>query len=333
VQLLETAVERGVPVAIVTDQTSAHDPLHGYVPVDLGLDQAAALRTSNPEDYVRRARATMVRHVEAILALSARGAIAFDYGNNIRAQAKAAGVSRRRAFSYLDSCPRTSARCSAWAGPFRWAALSGDPEDIFAADRAALDDSRTTRGCIAGFRWPSATCASRAARGSAGSAPRSGRGSACASTAWAGGAAGPVVIGRDHLDAGSGRRRIARPGDARRQRRDRRLADLERAAEHRLRRVVGERPWRRGGDRQLDPRRHGRRATAPPTPTRPERVLTNDPGTRDAARRRRPSGGRARAAHRPPAGAHAMSVGRPHAEARPVAGRAAYVLLHNTSGV
>jgi urocanate hydratase len=194
-------------VAIVTDQTSAHDPLHGYVPVDLGLDQAAALRASNPEDYVRRARATMVRHVEAILALSARGAIAFDYGNNLRGEAERGGLAHERAFSYPGFVPAyIRPLFCVGKGPFRWAALSGDPEDILATDRAALDefpdDARLQRWIPLAERHvrfqglPARICW-------LGSEERARLGLRFNRMVREGALRAPVVIGRDHLDAGS----------------------------------------------------------------------------------------------------------------------------------
>ena len=129
---------RGVTPDVVTDQTSAHDPLIGYVPDGLSLAEAARLRAADPADYERRSIDAMGRHVAAMLELQKRGAIAFDYGNNIRAQAVKAGVTD--AFEIPGFVPEyiRPLFCEG-KGPFRWVALSGDPEDIRVTDRAALE--------------------------------------------------------------------------------------------------------------------------------------------------------------------------------------------------
>src|SRR4029077_16268427 len=122
---------------VLTDQTSAHDALNGYVPNGLTLDEAARLRESHPDQYVERSLAAIGTHVAAMLELKARGAVTFDYGNNIRAQARKAGVDR--AFEIPGFVPEyiRPLFCEG-KGPFRWVALSGDPEDIRATDDAAL---------------------------------------------------------------------------------------------------------------------------------------------------------------------------------------------------
>src|SRR5207245_4888967 len=124
---------RGEHFDLVTDQTAAHDPLNGYVPQGLTVADAAALRAADPDEYLRRARASIVRHVEGMLEYVRRGAYVFDYGNNLRGEAREAGVTE--AFSYPGFVPAyiRPLFCRG-AGPFRWAALSGDPADIAAID-------------------------------------------------------------------------------------------------------------------------------------------------------------------------------------------------------
>jgi urocanate hydratase len=123
---------------VLTDQTSAHDALNGYVPNGLTLDEANRLRDRRPDDYIARSMAAMAEHVRAMLTLKQRGAITFDYGNNLRAQAKQAGVAN--AFDIPGFVPEyiRPLFCEG-KGPFRWVALSGDPEDIRVTDDAALE--------------------------------------------------------------------------------------------------------------------------------------------------------------------------------------------------
>src|SRR5439155_13397285 len=123
---------------VVTDQTSAHDSLVGYVPAEISLDDAALLREHQPDEYVRRSTASMADHVRAMLAFQRAGAVVFDYGNNLRAQARDAGV--EKAFDYPGFVPAfIRPQFEAGRGPFRWAALSGDPADILRTDRAVLE--------------------------------------------------------------------------------------------------------------------------------------------------------------------------------------------------
>ena len=160
---------------VVTDQTSAHDALAGYVPAEIALDDALALRAGQPDEYVRRSMRSMADHVRAILAFRAAGSIAFDYGNNLRAQALEAGVAD--AFDYPGFVPAfIRPQFCEGRGPFRWAALSGDPADILRTDRAILELFPDDAGCAAGSRWPRRACRSRACRpGSAGSGTGSGQ--------------------------------------------------------------------------------------------------------------------------------------------------------------
>jgi urocanate hydratase len=190
---------------VVTDQTSAHDPLHGYVPDDLTLEAAATLRARHPEEYVRRARAAMARHCEAMVGFMGQGAEVFDYGNNLRGEALAGGY--EDAFAYPGFVPAyiRPLFCEG-KGPFRWVALSGDPADIAATDQAlkeAFPDDALLQRWLAlapkqfSFQGlPARICwLGFGERDRAGllfnELVRSGRVSA------------PLVIGRDHLDAGS----------------------------------------------------------------------------------------------------------------------------------
>lgn len=198
-------VRRGAIPDVVTDQTSAHDPLHGYVPTGLTLEEAAALRESNPEEYVRRARASMRVHVQAMLDMQERGAVAFDYGNNIRHQAREAGLENAFAFPGFVPAFIRPLFCEG-KGPFRWAALSGDPEDIFRIDGAVLeafpDDERLRRWIemarerVAFQGLPARICW-------LGYGDRAKLGLIINDLVRSGEVKAPVVIGRDHLDAGS----------------------------------------------------------------------------------------------------------------------------------
>jgi urocanate hydratase len=136
--ILPALVGRGVTPDVLTDQTSAHDALNGYVPNGMRLDEAVRLRERNPREYVARSMAAMADHVRAMLALRQRGAVTFDYGNNIRTQARQAGVTN--AFDIPGFVPEyiRPLFCEG-RGPFRWVALSGDPEDIRVTDEAALE--------------------------------------------------------------------------------------------------------------------------------------------------------------------------------------------------
>ncbi len=134
--VLPELARRGVRVDVVTDQTSAHDPLDGYVPA--GVEDLAGLRARDPQGYVRRSRESMARHCEAIVSLAKRGAVAFDYGNNLRGEAKEAGFAD--AFSYPGFVPEYIRPLFAEGrGPFRWVALSGDAADIHRTDRLVLE--------------------------------------------------------------------------------------------------------------------------------------------------------------------------------------------------
>jgi urocanate hydratase len=138
VELLEALIARGIVPDVLTDQTSAHDELTGYVPSDMTFDEALSLRESDPKKYIDLSYETMARHMRAMLELQHRGAVTFDYGNNLRGQALKAGVSN--AFDVLGFVPLyiRPLFCEG-RGPFRWAALSGDPNDLFVTDEAILE--------------------------------------------------------------------------------------------------------------------------------------------------------------------------------------------------
>jgi len=196
---------RGAVPDVLTDQTSAHDPLNGYVPNGMTLEAARALRAENPREYQARSIAAMGVHVEAMLALQRAGAVTFDYGNNIRTQAKKAGV--EHAYDIPGFVPEyiRPLFCEG-RGPFRWVALSGDPEDIYRTDRLALDMFPANETLA---RWipmarqrihfqglPARICW-------LGYGERAEFGIAINRLVRRGEIKAPIVIGRDHLDAGS----------------------------------------------------------------------------------------------------------------------------------
>jgi len=203
--VLPELVRRGVTPDVVTDQTSAHDPLGGYVPNGITLAEAARLRLSAPADYERRSVAAMGQHVAAMRAMQDRGAVAFDYGNNIRAHAVKAGVAD--AFEIPGFVPAyiRPLFCEG-KGPFRWAALSGDPEDIRVTDRAALemfaDDQALCRWIrLAGERVAFQGLPARIFW--LGYGDRARFGLKLNELVRTGAVGAPIVIGRDHLDTGS----------------------------------------------------------------------------------------------------------------------------------
>lgn len=204
-EILPELVKRGITPDVLTDQTSAHDELNGYVPHGIPYEEALRLRRENPGDYIRRAYASMAAHVEAMLELRRRGAKAFDYGNNIRGQALKAGVAG--AFNIPGFVPEyiRPLFCKG-KGPFRWAALSGKPQDIFVTDEAVLKEFPEDRALE---RWirkarervkfqglPARICW-------LGYGERARFGEAINHLVKKGKISAPVVIGRDHLDTGS----------------------------------------------------------------------------------------------------------------------------------
>jgi urocanate hydratase len=203
--VLPELARRCVEVDVVTDQTSAHDPLNGYVPQGLTPSQAAELRERDPQEYVRRSTASMVVHVDAMLAMQRAGAVAFDYGNNIRRFACDAGCAD--AFLIPGFVPEyiRPLFCTG-QGPFRWVALSGDPRDIARTDELALElfpDNeiltrwlRLARGRFAFQGLPARICW-------LGYGDRARMGDAMNELVRKGEISAPVAIGRDHLDTGS----------------------------------------------------------------------------------------------------------------------------------
>ncbi len=204
-EVLPEMVRRGIRPDLLTDQTSAHDPLNGYVPTGLDIKAAAEMRSKDPAGYVERSMASMALHVEAMLDMKAAGSHVFDYGNNIRAQAKKAGV--QNAFDFPGFVPAyiRPLFCEG-QGPFRWVALSGDPADIHATDEAVkalfpdkpylhrwLDLARDKiefQGLPARICW-------------LGYGEREKAGLAFNEMVRSGAVKAPIVIGRDHLDCGS----------------------------------------------------------------------------------------------------------------------------------
>jgi urocanate hydratase len=198
-------LRRGFRADVVTDQTSAHDPVGGYVPAGLSPSEAAELRERDPEEYTRRAYASMAEHVGAMVAFLDAGAVVFDYGNNLRAGAELGGFAR--AYDYPGFVPAfVRPMFCEGKGPFRWVALSGDAEDIIKTDRAVAElfpgDERLARwlslaeervtfqGLPARICW-------------LGYGERSKAGLTFNDMVASGELSGPIVIGRDHLDAGS----------------------------------------------------------------------------------------------------------------------------------
>ncbi|HTK44883.1 MAG TPA: urocanate hydratase [Patescibacteria group bacterium] len=190
---------------VVTDQTSAHDALVGYIPAEISLDDAALLREHQPDEYVRRSTASMADHVRAMLAFQRTGAVVFDYGNNLRAQAREAGV--EDAFDYPGFVPAfIRPQFEEGRGPFRWVALSGDPADILRTDRAILE---LFRGDASLARWISLAEERVPFQGLParicwlGYGERAKAGLAFNELVRSGEVSAPIVIGRDHLDSGS----------------------------------------------------------------------------------------------------------------------------------
>jgi urocanate hydratase len=198
-------LERGAPIDVVTDQTSAHDPRYGYIPDDLTVEAAATLRAGQPEEYVRRARASMARHCEAMVGFLRAGAEVFDYGNNLRGEALAGGFAD--AFAYPGFVPAylRPLFCEG-KGPFRWVALSGDPADIAATDQvmkeAFSDDPLLQRWLeLAPNRVPYQGLPARICWLGYGERDRAGL--LFNDLVRNGRVKAPIVVGRDHLDAGS----------------------------------------------------------------------------------------------------------------------------------
>lgn len=203
--VLEKLIKMGRIPDVVTDQTSAHDELNGYVPNDYNIDQAKELRKTNPEQYVQKSYQSMAHHVDMMNKCKEKGAVVFDYGNNIRAQAEKGGC--KNPFLFKGFVPEfiRPLFCEG-KGPFRWAALSGDPNDIAVIDKALLelfpDDKKLERWILAAQEkvsfqgLPSRICW-------LGLGARKEAGLLMNTLVKEGKVKGPIVIGRDHLDCGS----------------------------------------------------------------------------------------------------------------------------------
>jgi urocanate hydratase len=281
--MLPALVRRDFVPDVVTDQTSAHDTLHGYVPAGLSLAEALALRDSDPADYVRRATASIATHVRAMLDLQRAGAVAFDYGNNIRTVAADAGVAQ--AFEIPGFVPEyiRPLFCEG-KGPFRWVALSGDPADLERTDRLVLelfpDDAhlgrwiRLARERVAFQGLPARICW-------LGQGERARFGIALNDLVSRGELSAPIVIGRDHLDTGS----VASPFRETEGMRDGSDAIADWAILNALLNTASGASWvsfHHGGGVGIGNSLHaGQVIVADGTPAarrRLERVLTNDPG-------------------------------------------------------
>jgi urocanate hydratase len=281
--VLPELVKRGVTPDVLTDQTSAHDMLNGYVPNRMSLAEAAALRSTDPKGYVARATASLVAHVEAMLAMRERGAITFDYGNNIRTVAHDAGLAH--AFDFPGFVPAyvRPLFCEG-KGPFRWVALSGDPKDLYRTDQLILElfphDEQLARwirlarekvhfqGLPARICW-------------LGQGDRAKFGVALNDLVASGELSAPIVIGRDHLDTGS----VASPFRETESMRDGSDAIADWAILNALLNVASGASWvsfHHGGGVGIGNSLHaGQVIVADGTPEmreRLQRVLTNDPG-------------------------------------------------------
>ena len=282
-EVIPELVRRGVTPDVVTDQTSAHDMLNGYVPAGMSLAAASALRSADPERYVRRATASAVVHVQAMLDMQHRGAVVFDYGNNIRTVAFDAGL--KEAFRIPGFVPEyiRPLFCEG-RGPFRWVALSGDAADIARTDRLVLDlfpDDLQLRTWIEQARarihfqgLPARICW-------LGQGDRAKFGVAINDLVASGEISAPIVIGRDHLDTGS----VASPFRETEGMRDGSDAIADWAILNALLNVASGASWvsfHHGGGTGIGNSLHaGQVIVADGTPEmreRLERVLTNDPG-------------------------------------------------------
>jgi urocanate hydratase len=282
--VLPELVRRGVLPDMVTDQTSAHDPLNGYVPNGMTCEAALALRKSDPARHMAEARRAMGEHVRAMLDLKRRGAVVFDYGNNIRAQAKKAGV--LDAFDFPGFVPAfiRPLFCEG-KGPFRWAVLSGDPSDLAATDEAVLETFPQDAGLR---RWITLARERVKSQGLParicwlGYGERAKMGLVFNELVRTGRVSAPIVIGRDHLDAGS----VASPNRETEAMRDGSDAVADWPILNALLNAVAGATWvsvHHGGGVGMGYSIHaGMVVVADGTPeaaVRLERVLTTDPGT------------------------------------------------------
>ncbi|HET9983080.1 MAG TPA: urocanate hydratase [Longimicrobiales bacterium] len=282
-EVLPELLRRDVVPDVLTDQTSAHDPLNGYVPAGLSLEDAADLRKADPDEYLRRSRASIRRHCEAMVALMRRGAVTFDYGNNLRGEAKDAGFEDAFAFPGFVPAYIRPLFCQG-KGPFRWVALSGDPADIHRTDRLVLElfphDEHLRRWITMAQQkvhfqgLPARICW-------LGQGDRARFGVALNDLVAAGELTAPIVIGRDHLDTGS----VASPFRETEAMKDGSDAIADWAILNALLNTASGASWvsfHHGGGVGIGNSLHaGQVLVADGTPEmrrRIERVLTNDPG-------------------------------------------------------
>jgi urocanate hydratase len=282
-EVLPELLRRGVIPDVLTDQTSAHDTLNGYVPSGLTLDDAQALRAADPTRYIALANASIVEHVRAMLALRTRGAVTFDYGNNLRTVAHDAGLAA--AFDFPGFVPAyiRPLFCEG-KGPFRWVALSGDPEDIYRTDELVLelfpDDDHLRRWItlarerVAFQGLPARICW-------LGQGERARLGVALNDLVASGELSAPIVIGRDHLDTGS----VASPFRETEAMRDGSDAIADWPILNALVNVASGASWvsfHHGGGVGMGNSLHAGQVIvadgSPEMRARLERVLTNDPG-------------------------------------------------------
>lgn len=282
-EVLPELVRRRVVPDVLTDQTSAHDELNGYVPAGLTLDAAEDLRQRDPREYVRRSMQSMADHCRAMVELMGMGAVTFDYGNNLRGQAKEAGFADAFAFPGFVPAYVRPLFCEG-KGPFRWAALSGDPEDIRRTDELVLElfphDAHLQRWIrmaqerVAFQGLPARICW-------LGQGERAKFGVALNDLVASGAVSAPIVIGRDHLDTGS----VASPYRETEAMKDGSDAIADWAILNALLNVASGASWvsfHHGGGVGIGKSLHaGQVIVADGTPEmreRLERVLTNDPG-------------------------------------------------------
>ncbi|HWC72568.1 MAG TPA: urocanate hydratase [Gemmatimonadales bacterium] len=282
-EVLPALVRRGFTPDVVTDQTSAHDPLNGYVPAGLSTDAAARLRRADPDAYIAAARASIATHVRSMLELQQRGAVAFDYGNNIRTEARDAGVAD--AFTIPGFVPEyiRPLFCEG-KGPFRWVALSGDVADLHRTDDLVLElfpDDEHLRRWITLARERVAFQGLPARICWLGQGERARFGVALNELVRRGELSAPIVIGRDHLDTGS----VASPFRETEGMRDGSDAIADWAILNALLNTASGASWvsfHNGGGVGIGNSLHaGQVIVADGTPAaaqRLERVLTNDPG-------------------------------------------------------
>jgi urocanate hydratase len=205
IDLLQTLTDRGITPDVLTDQTSAHDALVGYLPQGISAEEGKVLREVNPDEYINRSLDSMAKHVQLMLELQKRGSITFDYGNNLRGQALARGV--KNAFDFPGFVPEyIRPQFCEGRGPFRWAALSGDPNDIYETDKTILELFPQNEGLKRWIRLAKEKIAFQGLPARIcwlGQGERELAGLAFNKLVREGKVKAPLVIGRDHLDTGS----------------------------------------------------------------------------------------------------------------------------------